>query len=75
VIVGAVICGLVGCTASQPRRVPYAGGDPAAVQSALAECQQEATMAAIAATDPSMRTTAQRTFERQCMERRGYTRQ
>jgi hypothetical protein len=44
------------------------------MQTAFAECRQQAMMSASAVQDPAQRTAAERSLERECMERRGYVR-
>jgi predicted small lipoprotein YifL len=68
------LCVLGGCGTQQPLRIPYSGGDPASTQAAFAECRQQAMMSASAVLDPAQRTAAERSLERECMERRGYAR-
>jgi hypothetical protein len=68
------LCALAGCGTAEPPRIPYTGGDPGAMQSALSECRQQAGMSASAVQDPDRRMATQRSLERECMERRGFVR-
>lgn len=70
----AALCILAACGTGEPPRIPYAGGDAGTMQAAFAECRQQAMMTASAVQDLGERSARERSLERDCMERRGYTR-